>query len=519
MIRPFQPSYFSPCNSDKCNEKQPKCQKAQYSDDFFAQFGDPKNLIGTNIVTNGDFESGDLTGWSQTNLGLADWAIDGSNQAFIDNAESEWLYQCMDLADCPNNYVHLEFLYNIQEYSTLHFGTCNSATSLVQELGTISDDTGIWDGWFNPTYDCLYFYITKSGGENLNQDYIDNIIIYKASAAGELRDCCDVKIADLDPCDFTYGCSEYTDLAFKWSDYVSTPGRFKICLKNVEILQNYHFLDGDENWDQTIDASQTDWIFGTEPSDRYYHTAYAENINDGYFTEIISQDVDLPNCDYLIVITTVPGGMGGTTSSGILHVWINGEDIYQQNFNADENIQFHTQINAGWYYPITQLGFQIESTGAGSDYYWDSISLKTDICSPCYCLDKTQDCTLLIEARNNEDAFGFHFDTATKFSLRLESELLNFKSEFNEALVESSSGVNQLYFSQFKHLKDLKIYGEAEEIWQALEMMLLCTDFRINKIQYTKKEGAIEKTFIRDLQTYSGAIPVLKKTQNYKNYY
>lgn len=514
MIKYNQPSYFSPCNSDKCNEKQPKCQKAQYSDDFFAQFGDPKNLIGTNIVTNGDFESGDLTGWSQTNLGLTDWAIDGSNQAFIGNEASEYLYQCMDLADCPNNYVHLEFLYNIQEHSTLHFGTCNSAVSLVQELGTISDDTGIWDGWFNPTYDCLYFYITKNDGENLDPDYIDNIIIYKASVAGELRDCCDVKIADLDPCDFTYGCSEYTDLAFKWSDYVSTPGRFKVCLKDYELVDNFHFIDGDDGWEMT--GTGTDFTFGQIDT---YYLAYVEDLDDGLKTKVLQQDFNLPACDYTVYISTVSPGIY-VGSAGILHVWINDEEMeFTASFAAADTVWFKIQTDAGWMYPITSLGIQIESEANNSYYFIDYISIKEDICSPCYCLDETQDCTLLIEARNNEDAFGFHFDTATKFSLRLESELLNFKSEFNEALVESSSGVNQLYFSQFKHLKDLKIYGEAEEIWQALEMMLLCTDFRINKIQYTKKEGAIEKTFIRDLQTYSGAIPVLKKTQNYKNYY
>jgi hypothetical protein len=103
--------------------------------------------------------------------------------------------------------------------------------------------------------------------------------------------------------------------------------------------------------------------------------------------------------------------------------------------------------------------------------------------------------------------------------MRVSGEFLNYPNEISSSVIESSAGVNQLYFSQFKNKLDLKIYDLPRYQAEALIMLMSCTDMRIDKLSYTKQDGPIEWSFNRTMQTMTTAVTVYKKTQDYKNYY
>ncbi len=506
MIKGFQPAKFSPCSTLHCNEKEEKCQLANYTDHFEAQFNDMMNLlVFTNRVTDGDFSSGALLpSWPQTAVALDDWVWNANHAEIIHNeATAETLYQENVLDECVSNYF-IQFDYVIPSPVELEFGCSSTAGTLTNEWGTIPAGSGTYQGIHSIFGDYVDIYFWPKTGNSESPVTIDNIIVYGFLATPQLRDCCDNYIKSIDPCDlyYTSGCGDDWGLAFNWNDYVSTPWKVKVCFPDMELIRNAEFFFTNLDWNES--GSGQAWTFAGG-------LAYVA-LTSSTVSKLLYQDVDLPICDYSLVITyeaTNP------FSDGTVYLYINNE-IYD-SVTVGAGFVGNTTFAIDYDYHIEMIGLYFTSTG-NQTVSIDSVSIVKDICSECYCVGD-HDCSNLIEARNNNDAFGLVFGATTVFSLRVESELLNYKDEATESIIEGSAGTNQLYFAQFKGLKDLKIYGEPEYVWEALQMMMRVTDMRINKVRYTKKEGNFEMTFNRTLQEYSGSILVMKKTQDYKSYY
>jgi len=511
MIKGYQPAKFSPCSNLHCNEKEEKCQLANYTDSFNVQFNDQMNLLNyTNRILNGDFGTGDLTDWDTIPDVGDDWVYNSGHVEVIPNGGGNpVLYQCSPFDECVLNY-YVQFDYVVPD-CTLQFGfydgTLPGTVEVVGEIvgSTSGTYTGFWEFPLDVAaagvMDCIFF---RTDGTSEFAVELDNIIVYGFTAAPVLRDCCDNDIKTIDPCDlyYTSGCGDDWGVAFNWNDYVSTLWKVKVCFPDMEMIKNSAFFFGNMDWMEGITGA--DWTFTSGLAEV---TLTASTIS-----KTLIQDTDLPPCDYSLVITYE---VANPFSDGTVFLYLNG-DLYD-SVTVGAGPEANTTFAIDYDYHIETISIYYSST-ANQTVSIDSISIVTDLCSECYCVGD-HDCTNLIEARNNNDAFGLVFGATTVFSLRVESELLNYKDEATESIVEGSAGTNQLYFAQFKGMKDLKIYSEPEYIWEALQMMLRVTDLRINKQSYTKKEGNIEMTFQRTLQEYSGSVTVMKKSQDYKSYY
>ncbi len=509
MIKGFQPAKFSPCSTLHCNEKEEKCQLANYTDHFEAQFNDMMNLLlFSDRIVNGDFGTGDLTDWNTVPDGGDDWVYNAGHVEVIPNGGGNpVLYQCSPFDSCIGNY-YVQFDFNIPAGITLDFGFFNPAGpgTVHPEASITGASSGTYTGiWPYPNEvvdtDCIYF---RTSGTSESPVTLDNIIVYGFMAQPQLRDCCNNYIKSIDPCDlyYTSGCGDDWGLAFNWNDYVSTPWKVKVCFPDMELIRNAEFFFGSMDWTES----------GTGQAWTYAGGVAYVAITASTVSKLLYQDTDLPPCDYSLVVTYEGAN---PFSDGTVYLYINNE-IYDSVTVGAAPVA-STTFTIDYDYHIEMIGLYFTSTG-NQTVSIDSVSIVKDICSECYCVGD-HDCSNLIEARNNNDAFGLVFGATTVFSLRVESELLNYKDEATESIIEGSAGTNQLYFAQFKGLKDLKIYGEPEYVWEALQMMMRVTDMRINKVRYTKKEGNFEMTFNRTLQEYSGSILVMKKTQDYKSYY
>jgi hypothetical protein len=105
--------------------------------------------------------------------------------------------------------------------------------------------------------------------------------------------------------------------------------------------------------------------------------------------------------------------------------------------------------------------------------------------SNCFNLRETHDCTLLIEAFNNDNAFGFDYETGTfTQSLRVKAKMdvISYPEEKEEYLFSDNS--RAILFARSEKEYDVKLGDAPEYIHDCLARLRLHDNFEINSEQY-----------------------------------
>jgi hypothetical protein len=105
--------------------------------------------------------------------------------------------------------------------------------------------------------------------------------------------------------------------------------------------------------------------------------------------------------------------------------------------------------------------------------------------SNCFTLKETHDCTLLIEAFNNDNAFGFNYtDGAFTQSLRVKAKMdvIGYPQEKEEYLFSDNS--RAILFARSEKEYDVKLGDAPEYIHDCLRLLLLHDNLEINSDQY-----------------------------------
>ena len=166
------------------------------------------------------------------------------------------------------------------------------------------------------------------------------------------------------------------------------------------------------------------------------------------------------------------------------------------------------------------IGFQYTGIGGDSldleDVQLYELPASTD-CSECVKVG-THDCTLLLTATNDDNAFGLNFqDFSFTQSLRVSGRLTNPRYPLDAEVYKFSNGQRKILTGERDKVEQLQIMEVPEYIHDAISIFLICDTFQINGTTYVKSDSDYEPVWRRTSQLAPVIYDVQKGTQDNEN--
>jgi len=171
---------------------------------------------------------------------------------------------------------------------------------------------------------------------------------------------------------------------------------------------------------------------------------------------------------------------------------------------------------------IGSLEFAASTLGGGFDI--DDIVVVVaaksldETCTPCYTLQTTHDCSLLLTWNNRENAFGFNYDNDFTFQLRVDGKLRHPIYPKEREMFEFSDGTKQLLFSNTKKQPNLVIREVPEYIHSALSISTENDIFAIDGVEHITESTEYEPIWRNTSELAPSIIEVQETTQLKRNY-
>ena len=194
-------------------------------------------------------------------------------------------------------------------------------------------------------------------------------------------------------------------------------------------------------------------------------------------------------------------------------------EIFISNISADGT--YSIIIEPSSISDIFFLGFIYGGQGGGSGLTVTDVQLyeigdATD-CSECVNIG-THDCTLLLTATNDDNAFGLDF---TNFSLtqsiRVSGRLANPRYPLEAEVYKFSNGQRRILTGERDKFETLQIREVPEYIHDNISLFLISDTFQIDGVTYVKSDSDYEPTWRRTSLLAPALYDVQKGTQDNEN--
>lgn len=512
IIKKFQPIDFDYCTIDEdCGLREEICWGiADMTDPLTIQFEDADALLGDDVILNGNFLAGTAIGVSWFNVGVDNNWSDATNEACV-SANSNYLRQAQTIRECDCFKFVFDLTVLLDSGCTLYFYVYDGANYV--ELGSWTDCDAEDDIEIYWCADKDYTHIAFLLSGTCDGDKcIDNVRMFPFDPTIKIKTCDGSTVATVDSCDIHLYSTHWNVVIDSWLDYISDIGCYKICIEDAQLIINGDFEDRFFGWTQEEALSYESWQW--HDLSKY---AYVEFDTADTRSRNLTQYVDLKaNCQYTMTLEFNSYITIGESATGTAYLYDDNGNLIDSwastQFNGLTKTVVFTPVH-----DIESIYFYVECdtiTGGTWGVTLDDVSIITDICSKCVCVN-IHDCTLLLSGTQDDDAQDFYYDDNFTFWLRISAELLNSSPTFDDDIVRKSTGsFNQLYGDVFTS-KDLTVYLQPIHVWDAIYRMIIHDKFRINGVEYVKKEGDPEIDFEDNFG--SGVIEVMKKNQKARN--
>ena len=477
---------FKTCSDCGCKKNCIPAYLARPNDYFTAEISDVTALISANLILNGTFDT-DLTHWTQTvNPANIDWAVvTGKCSVTLTGAEtSERISQ---IVVGNTGFIHYT-LSAIPANTVLKVKIKNAAGSWVDVAtytGNIPGATIIL-----PFSIAVYgvAFVASHTGEGAVTVTIDDVEFYTyLPTMFSLKNCCDDTVIDtLDWFDVTFVTgTTYVSatIKFRYSKYTTT-GQIKLCY-DKEIVSNGTFLTDLTDWTQINQEHQSGgelWVWDSPG-------VIFVDISPLVYSKIIQQLVYFEKgCEYELSLQ-----VRGNT------------DIMEIQFNMqtdDLTLDEHYHVVSTATVVLTEK-FTPEYTGWQNISFFaeiiylmgdtimiiENISIITTVCSPCFEIAQ-HDCTLYLEATNNQASYGLTSAFDAKF--RFAGNLFKDKTESKENVYRNSIGDFSNPMTDIVFVTELETFVLHKDQIRDLILYLSFDNVMIDKNYYVKKEGNIE---------------------------
>lgn len=356
----------------------------------------------------------------------------------------------------------------------------------------------------NLTYGTKLFFSALSGTVScisavsaFGNALLDNIIIAIYNSAGVYQN--QISYAN-DPDQFVFTNNTVT-ISVNWADLGLSNNCYYLCLLDPCENTNGQNYPPNIDLDRTRTTVGSDWVWST---DRYIGT-----YGDGSL--LTQSGVFATYSNYCIKFTV-------EALVGTVNVYYGANLVGTITANGETTI---TGIPNGNFTLSLQMttGSYVELIGAEAcevlpaDYVCD---LRTPLFSLS---DYSDDCTLMINACNNEDGLGFEFNSSG-FSpaVRLEAKLRQAKYASERTIYDDSVGKRKVVYFSGRKQKNLCIDLQPEYIHDFLRLLVGFDNVRINNELYSVDDDEYNVEYA-DVSDSIGKVKLLvsKRTQNVTN--
>ncbi len=493
------------------------CQPIQQDDLIYLQ-GTVTELTGDNLLFYGDFS--DTEGWDLD----TGFSISGGKLVAINIGPAAFATQDIKLELVEGSIYRIKAVVTVTDVGTAPAGEGwyikINGTKLPPETGngTNKSQSVVW-----------YYQATTPTNDKITVGSTDNTIDFEIDSI-EVTELSMPSFAFINSAGTTVESFDNPDFVTFYStdDYTgqSNPVLFRAIL-NFSQLGIYSGCYQIRIYDYVLGLNRI--RNGSFPTDLSWWTAGVHWVWDSghaYYNETDASKGELSQCVTLIggLSYTVQFSYGAMSPSeyGYCKYAINGgSEVTGTTFNF-AGTKFFT-VDLGGYDGEVTVCIKFGTVGAGYDMFIDSVNITANkdddrLLSNCIDLKETHDCTLLLKAYNNDNAFNFNYvDLNYRLFMRVKAKIVpNGYPEEREEYRFSNNSRKVLYASVEKEYQ-VNLTDHPEHVHDAVSIMRNHDVFQIDGIDYVAS-GEYEYKGRKTSDLAQSSFTVKEKTGLSNNY-